>query len=146
MTITGAYIRDKSMRITHRMACKDSDASIFKFSKFPYLKDVTLKTYRGLVEAAEYRLTPLLANNPDPGRSLRKITLIASMLHYHDLSEEYKQDYARKLQNDILSKPYKDVQFEFRVMHTKINLVAETEKYVRQEFLRVLGENAEPQV
>ena len=58
--------------------------------------------------------------------------------------EATEQDYARELQDLILSGPYKDVQLEFRFMYTKINLVAETEEYVRQEFSRVFGEKDDP--
>ena len=141
ITVTRAYIRGKSMPITHHMACKDPKASMFKFSDFPYLKDVTFFA-QFLFYVAKYRLTPLLTKNPDPGRSLRKITLITST--NGESVEGTEQDYARELQDLILSGPYKSVQLEFRIMHAKINLVAETEEYVRQEFSRVFGEKDDP--
>ena len=109
---------------------------MFKFSDFPHLEDVTFFG-ESLLFLAKYDLTPLLTNNPDPGRSLRKITIIASM--NGGSAEWTEQDYARELEDLILSEPYKSVQFEFRI-HTKINLVAEMEKYVRPMFSRVLGE------
>ena len=124
------------------MTCKDSRTLAFKFSDFPYLKDVVFDARRSPFYVVEYQLTPLLVNNPDPGRSLRKITII--MVMNGEFFEATEQDSARELQDLILSEPYKSVQLEFRITHANINLVAETEEYVRQEFSRVLGENAEP--
>ena len=66
------------MPITHHMACEDCDVSTLKFSDFPYLKKITFFG-KSLFDIAKYWLTPLLVNNPNPGRSLRKITIIASM-------------------------------------------------------------------
>ena len=106
IAITSAYLRDKSMPITHSMACKDSGASMFKFFDFPYLKDVIFFA-RFLFYLAKYQLTPLLAKNPDPGRSLRKITIITDGFGSVKGTE---QDYTRELQEFILSEPYKSVQ------------------------------------
>ena len=117
-----------------------SRSTKFKFSDFPCLKDATIDQPSAF-RFARNSLLKLLGENLDPGSALRRITL--TILDVHEAEEESSVE---KLQDIILSEPYSTVQWEFKIMRSKIHLVEDVKTHVCREFSRVLGNRGGPRV